>query len=224
MGKTVTTPCAWLDPPPTRNPWNLERTPEIQFGFGGGSGLWPGCGRFGNPNGRIALPSGGLLRRCALNPPLAHGPIRGILPLSLDLDHPGPMARFLQTWSKSTRFFSGWKRPQVSPNAMRLGVPQECLWRSAPNEIQVWMRSTLSRLQASGIVLDPIPLPSEFGQLSIPISHLMAFGAWQTHRHKFSQTPEIYPPRIRELILKGADLDPIEVDRARGLACGFAKT
>src|SRR4051794_7431609 len=27
LGKTVTTPFAWIDPPPTRNPWNLERTP-----------------------------------------------------------------------------------------------------------------------------------------------------------------------------------------------------
>src|SRR5262249_13184551 len=27
MGKTVTTPYAWIDPPVTRNPWNLERTP-----------------------------------------------------------------------------------------------------------------------------------------------------------------------------------------------------
>ena len=27
LGKTVTTPFAWIDPPPTRNPWNLDRTP-----------------------------------------------------------------------------------------------------------------------------------------------------------------------------------------------------
>ncbi|MGZ3316236.1 MAG: amidase family protein, partial [Isosphaeraceae bacterium] len=27
LGKTVTTPFAWIDPPVTRNPWNLERTP-----------------------------------------------------------------------------------------------------------------------------------------------------------------------------------------------------
>jgi Asp-tRNA(Asn)/Glu-tRNA(Gln) amidotransferase A subunit family amidase len=27
LGKTVTTPFASFDPPPTRNPWNLDRTP-----------------------------------------------------------------------------------------------------------------------------------------------------------------------------------------------------
>ena len=27
VGKTVTTPYAYFDPPPTRNPWNLDRTP-----------------------------------------------------------------------------------------------------------------------------------------------------------------------------------------------------
>lgn len=219
MGKTVTTPCAWLDPPPTRNPWNLERTPG---GSSSGSAVALACGLVA---GALGTQTGGSLCRpaaycgvCALKPTFGTWSSQGILPLSLDLDHPGPMARFLQDLVEIHQVFSGRKRPQVSPQAFRLGVPQGMFVEESTDEIQAWMQSSLSRLQASGIALDPVPLPSEFGQLSIPISHLMAFGAWQTHGHQFSQTPDLYPPRIRELILKGAALPPNEVDRARGLA------
>ena len=59
MGKTVTTPYAWIDPPITRNPWNLDRTPG---GSSSGSAAAVACGMC---YGAIGTQTGGSITRPA---------------------------------------------------------------------------------------------------------------------------------------------------------------
>ena len=59
MGKTVTTAYAWIDPPITRNPWNLERTPG---GSSSGSAAAVACGMC---FGAIGSQTGGSITRPA---------------------------------------------------------------------------------------------------------------------------------------------------------------
>ena len=59
MGKTVTTPYAWIDPPITRNPWNLDRTPG---GSSSGSAAAVACGMC---FGAIGSQTGGSITRPA---------------------------------------------------------------------------------------------------------------------------------------------------------------
>ncbi|MBX9580441.1 MAG: amidase [Gemmataceae bacterium] len=93
LGKTVTTAYAYLDPPPTRNPWNLDRTPG---GSSSGSAAAVACGMC---LGALATQTGGSTVRPAsycgvfsLKP--THGRIstEGVLPLAPSLDHVGLMA------------------------------------------------------------------------------------------------------------------------------------
>jgi aspartyl-tRNA(Asn)/glutamyl-tRNA(Gln) amidotransferase subunit A len=94
LGKTVTTPYAWIDPPVTRNPWNLERTPG---GSSSGSAAAVACGMC---LGAIGTQTGGSITRPASFCGVAgckpsHGYVadQGILPFARGLDHPGPIAR-----------------------------------------------------------------------------------------------------------------------------------
>ncbi len=96
MGKTVTTPYAWIDPPITRNPWNLERTPG---GSSSGSAAAVACGMC---FGAIGTQTGGSITRpasfCGVAgmKPTAWSPsvlMNGVMPFAPSLDHVGPIAR-----------------------------------------------------------------------------------------------------------------------------------
>ncbi len=94
LGKTVTTPYASFDPPPTRNPWNLERTPG---GSSSGSAATVACGMC---LGALGSQTGGSLTRPAsycgvatCKPSFGAVSVDGVLPLAPSMDHVGPIAR-----------------------------------------------------------------------------------------------------------------------------------
>ncbi len=93
-GKTVTTPYAFFDPPPTRNPWNLDRTP------GGSSSGSAAAVASGMCLGALGSQTGGSITRpasfCGIagyKPTFGWLNRRGVFPFAPSLDHPGPMAR-----------------------------------------------------------------------------------------------------------------------------------
>src|SRR5436190_1218772 len=70
LGKTATTPFAFLDPPITRNPWNLERTPG---GSSSGSAAAVACGMclgaLGSQTGGSITRPAGFCGVCGPKPP-----------------------------------------------------------------------------------------------------------------------------------------------------------
>jgi aspartyl-tRNA(Asn)/glutamyl-tRNA(Gln) amidotransferase subunit A len=94
LGKTVTTQFAWIDPPSTRNPWDLDRTP------GGSSSGSAAAVAVGMCLAAIGTQTGGSIIRpasfcgvCGLKPSFGWIDVGGIVPFAASLDHPGPFAR-----------------------------------------------------------------------------------------------------------------------------------
>ncbi len=94
LGKTVTTEFACFDPPPTRNPWNIDRTP------GGSSSGSAAAVAVGMCVAAIGSQTGGSITRPAsfcgvagLKPTFGCVSLEGIVPISPRLDHPGPICR-----------------------------------------------------------------------------------------------------------------------------------
>ena len=102
VGKTVTTQYASFDPPPTRNPWDLSRTPG---GSSSGSAAALACGMC---LGALGSQTGGSITRPAsycgvagLKPTFGRVSTEGVVPLAPSMDHVGVMARCVRDLAAS---------------------------------------------------------------------------------------------------------------------------
>ena len=125
LGKTVTTAYAYLDPPVTRNPWNLDRTPG---GSSSGSAAAVACGMC---LGALATQTGGSTVRPAsycgvfsLKPTHGRISVEGVLPLAPSLDHVGLMANGVRDLAILFQVAAGYDRG--AQGTRRLPVP-DCL-------------------------------------------------------------------------------------------------
>src|SRR5439155_24082756 len=128
LGKTVTTPFAFLDPPITRNPWNLERTPG---GSSSGSAAAVACGMC---LGALGSQTGGSITRpaafcgvCGLKPSWGRVSADGVLPLAPSLDHVGVIAPGIRDLAILLQSIIGYDEgatgPFAVPDMLRFKLP-----------------------------------------------------------------------------------------------------
>jgi aspartyl-tRNA(Asn)/glutamyl-tRNA(Gln) amidotransferase subunit A len=207
LGKTVTTAFASFDPPVTRNPWNLERTP------GGSSSGSAAALATGMCLGAIGSQTGGSITRPAsycgvsgLKPSYGLVPLEGIMPLAPSMDHPGPMARCVRDLRPLLETMAGPElRPaDVSPEyPVWLGRVRGLFDRDAEPSVRVAMDEIVERLRAKDVLVEETVLPASFEEVVRRHRIVMAVEAATWHRDRLARHPEDYPPRIRGLIEEG---------------------
>jgi aspartyl-tRNA(Asn)/glutamyl-tRNA(Gln) amidotransferase subunit A len=222
LGKTVTTAYASFDPPPTRNPWNLKRTPG---GSSSGSAAAVACNMC---LGALASQTGGSITRPAsfcgiasLKPTYGRISLDGVVPLAPSMDHVGfmaPTVRDLALLLSATSdpfptFSTNVALSEVDrpPIIGRLGGL--FLDRSDPVMSDA-MAHAVSKLKAAGaqvVALDP---PPPFAEVLPRHRTIMAVEAAEFHEHRFRRHPEDYPPCISALIQEGLDTPATEYVRA----------
>ncbi|WP_165227627.1 amidase [Aquisphaera insulae] len=226
LGKTVTTPFAWIDPPPTRNPWNLAHTPG---GSSSGSAAAVACGMC---LGAIGTQTGGSITRPAsfcgvagMKPSYGCLPVDGILPLAPSLDHPGPIAGYAAGLRILFEAMCSPEERGVSDSRLRLRPekPRPRLGRlagffddHAHADLRWGMRGFLNWYEgwggASVIELEP---PDLFGAILRNHRTILAAEAYEVHRDRYAILPEAYPPRIAALVEEGAKVRAEDVEAAR---------
>lgn len=231
VGKTVTTQFAWIDPPPTRNPWNLARTPG---GSSSGSAAAVACGMC---LGAIGTQTGGSIIRpasyCGVAglKPTHTGQLDGILPFAPHLDHPGPIARSVR--DLTLMFLELGRSPSAEPvdaEAVDSEVARVTVPRQAPprlgcprgffqTRLEPAMRrafdETLGHLAAAGAEVVDLADPFEFDRVIRDHRVIMAAEAAEGHSARLAQSPADYLPRIRELIDEGRGLAAVAYLAAR---------
>jgi Asp-tRNA(Asn)/Glu-tRNA(Gln) amidotransferase A subunit family amidase len=213
LGKTVTTPYAWIDPPMTCNPWNLERTPG---GSSSGSAAAVACGMC---FGAIGTQTGGSITRPAsfcgvagMKPTPSFASKKGVFPFAPSLDHVGPIARSVDDLRLLFVAFSydamdlGERRntPVIANPPVRLGRLKGFFERRASHDVSEVFDEASRSLAAAGAEIVQLEDPVDFEQILIHHRIVMAAEAAHTHLQWLEEAPDDYPPRIRELVHEGA--------------------
>ena len=186
---------------PTRNPWDLRRSPG---GSSGGSGaalaarLVP-VATGSDTGGSLRIPAA-VCGLSSLRP--THGRVSayGALPLSHSLDAAGPMARRMRDVGLLLRLVAGYDprdphsldepvpdyptEAREDLSGVRLGVPTRFFWDDVDDSVAAVCRSGLARLVARGAELVPVDPPADTEQvLSVPGTYGTTMGPESLEHH-----------------------------------------
>jgi aspartyl-tRNA(Asn)/glutamyl-tRNA(Gln) amidotransferase subunit A len=222
LGKTVTTQYASFDPSPTRNPWNLERTPG---GSSSGSAAAVACGMC---VAALASQTGGSITRpasyCGIascKPTFRLVPTEGVVPLAHSMDHIGSMAGSVQGLAAVLQVIARpivWdylKRLQNPIPAPRLGRLRGMFDQLADPEMTALMDRVTRDFRASGATVADIALPPGFGDVVARHRTVMAVEAATFHEARLRRHPEDYGPCIRGLLEEGLACPATEYARCK---------
>jgi Asp-tRNA(Asn)/Glu-tRNA(Gln) amidotransferase A subunit family amidase len=206
LGKTVTTQYASFDPPVTRNPWNLDRTP------GGSSSGSAAAVATGMCLGALGSQTGGSITRPAsycgvagCKPSYHTVSLAGIVPLAPSMDHPGPIARCVEDLAlllKSISDRRNWS-PVESVDPPQLGRPAGLFHDRAEPAVRQAMDEICERLRAAETTVDEISLPAGFSEVLSRHRTVMAVEAAAFHQERLRCHPDDYLPKIRALLEEG---------------------
>jgi Asp-tRNA(Asn)/Glu-tRNA(Gln) amidotransferase A subunit family amidase len=225
MGKTVTTAFAFFDPPVTRNPWNLERTPG---GSSSGSAAAVACGMC---LGALASQTGGSITRPAsycgvygIKPTYGRVSVDGVLQLAPNMDHVGAMANCVRDLAILFQTISGpdgrpgFTFPDHTPIPGALSTIDRKATDTTDSDLCVLgglfderldsdVRPLYSelhgRLESQVSLLDRKDPPAGFLDVLKHHRIVMAVEAAHFHGDRLRHRPEDYLPRIQELIEEG---------------------
>lgn len=217
LGKTVTTQFACFDPPPTRNPWNPDRTP------GGSSSGSAAAVATGMCLGAIGSQTGGSITRPAsfcgvagCKPTYNTVPLEGVYPLAPSFDHPGPIARSVPDLAILLETIRGQPLSgAVAPKPPRLGrLRGMFVDRAEPASLAVF-ESALKRLTMAGARVSEATLPPAFGTVLDSHRTIMTAEMGAQHEAALKDRRGDYLPCVRGLIEEGLHVSAIQYVRAK---------
>lgn len=214
LGKTVTVQFAWgQDPPKTRNPWNLERTPG---GSSSGSAAAVAARQvpaaIGTQTGGSTLRPAAYCGVVAIKPTFGRLSRYGLLPVSWTLDHPGIIVRSVRdaalllqalarhdprdSYSAAQRpedFVAAAREPGAPP---RLGLVRDLLERADP-PVREAAEKSAERLAKAGAEVREVRLPAPMDAL-LALFVLISFTEGATvHAEQHAALAEHYAPGSR---------------------------
>jgi aspartyl-tRNA(Asn)/glutamyl-tRNA(Gln) amidotransferase subunit A len=208
------------------NPWDPAR---IAGGSSGGSaasvaaGL--GYGAIGTDTAGSVREPAALCGIVGLKPTYGRVSVRGVIPLSLSLDHIGPIARTVADAAATLQAIAGYDakdgnsvdmpvpdylaslRQQWRPP--RIGVPRKLFFEDLDPAVASAVEEALGVLSALGGNLSEI-------EIGVPTDRtLQAAESYANHAEFVARSPELYQPETLRRIRTGEDISAGEVEQRR---------
>jgi Asp-tRNA(Asn)/Glu-tRNA(Gln) amidotransferase A subunit family amidase len=229
LGKTVTTEWASFDPSPTHNPWNHTRTPGGSSSGSAAAVAAEMClAALGTQTGGSIIRPAAFCGVCGLKPGFGEVAMDGIAPLTLHLDHVGPIARRVSdlylVWqaliagthgSLESHYSKRWADTDLETWIGAYGMNKTLFVLEGPllERMQPAMREVydhaLQRLQSS-IHTRPLPLPDTFKDIHAWHRRIMAAEAAAYHRELFPRERQHYGREISKLLDEGLALPAVD--------------
>ena len=213
LSKTVTTTFSYLDPGPTRNPWNLERTPG---GSSSGSAAAVACGMARVSIGSQTVASvnrpASFCGVVGFKPTYARLSTRGVFPFSPSVDTLGFFTLSVEDMQQVFSALAGEPVP-ASPSKIRLGFIEELFTTPPEDEMRDALEELFEKLAAAGFQAERCRLPALTAEAYANHTCLISAEAVTSHREFYARYGEAYPPKLRNLILDGMRVPADELAR-----------
>jgi len=212
MGKTVTTEFATFKPGPTRNPFNLTRTPG-----GSSSGSAAAVADCMLPLALGTQTAASIVRPAAYCGVVGYKPSFGRVPrygmklLSESLDTVGCFGRSVEDVALIGAALTGDMNLLVQEipelRSLRIGLFRGTAWdKVSPETMNLWDK-LVTRMTAESIVVQDVSIPTWFSGLSELQADVMAVEASMSLSDELQRYPELISTDLMNLIEKGRQID-----------------
>jgi aspartyl-tRNA(Asn)/glutamyl-tRNA(Gln) amidotransferase subunit A len=234
LGKTVTTQFALADPPRTRNPWNLERTPG-----GSSSGSAAAVGGRMVPLALGSQTKGSVLRPAAycgavgFKPTFGRISRRNVFPLAWSFDTMGFICRSVEDATLTLSVLAGHDPDDPSSarepvgdctgrrtNPPKLGLVRDYFDRAEPG-VREHVQGVARKLEAAGAQLIELRLPMDFELVSAVHDAIMHVEAAAIHSQLIRKEPAGYAPLLRQTVEAGHLISAVSYVQAQRLRRRF---
>jgi aspartyl-tRNA(Asn)/glutamyl-tRNA(Gln) amidotransferase subunit A len=208
------------------NPWDPAR---VAGGSSGGSaasvaaGL--GYGAIGTDTAGSVREPAALCGIVGLKPTYGRVSVRGVIPLSLSLDHMGPIARTVADAAATLQAIAGYDAKDGNSvdapvpdylaslrqqwRSPRIGVPRKLFFEDLDPAVASAVEEALGVLSALGGNLSEI-------EIGVPTDRtLQAAESYANHAEFVARSPELYQPETLRRIRTGEDISAGEVEQRR---------
>ncbi len=204
LGKTRTTPFAWLDPAPTRNPHDLERTPG---GSSAGSAAAVAAGHctiaLGSQTVASTLRPASFCGVVGFKPSFDRVPTQGITPLAKSLDHVGIFARTVAEVRATISVLDPTLRSDAQEPAMRAFIDDLTLDPSADADSGAALGSAAMALRTAGYAIEVGPLPAAVARANELVTTVLAYESFAAHGERWNELGAALPLGLAELLQLG---------------------